>query len=279
MTRVIKDHDPRLTPPLKLTLITLASYHSEKNQSRGTSSRLDRVMADTGLSRRRVQEHLNRLEELGKVLVERPSPKRRGRIYVLSPNATDRVSDTRTLALPNATDRVATNQVLENKPRTIKPLRGGADAPGEDDMGWDPRASGEEPDFDDTPKPKPKKPHGVPTPGTAEFAWRYFDNICKGRWGLSHNAGSLKAHVKALHVKHGLDYEQVVDFMEYWANREDTNVRQKKAGRDPVDLSSMFRQSIQSNMVEVFLKERQKSSAGVNSAFGAKSLNEKLGLE
>jgi DNA-binding transcriptional ArsR family regulator len=276
MTRVIKDHDPRLTPSLKLTLVTLASYHSEKDPSRGTPSRLDRVMADTGLSRRRVQEHLNRLEELGKVLVERPSPKRRGRIYVLTSNATDRVSDTRTLALPNATDRVATSQVEENKPREIKPLRGGAAAPGEEDVP-DGRLVGEEPDFDDKPKPKPKKPRGVPTRGTSQFAWRRFDSICKGRWGLSHNAGSLKAHVKALHVEHGLDYDQVVDFMEYWANREDANIRRKSAGRDPLDPSDAFRQSIQANLVDTFKRERLQANKKTNTALGAPSIREKMG--
>ena len=112
-----------------------------------------------------------------------------------------------------------------------------------------------------------------------QFAWRYFDNICKGRWGLSHNAQSLKAHVKALHVKHGLDYDQIVDFMEYWANREDANIRRKSAGRDPLDPSEAFRQSIQSNMVDTFKKERGFTGVNdnTNSALGAPSIREKMG--
>ena len=116
----------------------------------------------------------------------------------------------------------------------------------------DPRLEGEEPDFDDKPRPKTKKQTG----GHAR-ARTFFTNQAASRYRVNDvHVGLLNTTIKSLKIEHGLTYDQIVDFMEYWFTRKDTEIRQTLASREPVSLSRWFTNGLKEHMVEVFLRER-----------------------
>lgn len=271
MMAVRNDHDPRLTPSLKLTLITLASYHSEKSPERGTTPKTDRIAVDTGFSPRRIQEHLNELESIGKIAVDRPSPKRRGRLYVLASNASSRVSETRDLAVGNASSRGATNQVRDNKPRDIKPPSGDvATATGEP---VDPRLENPDADvFDDTPRKSPK--------GGTNRCVTYFGNQIRRIHRLEYfSVGLMRREVAVLLNEKGMTPDEVMEYMDYWLLREFADIQRARstASRNSLDLATWFRKGLNRSLLDVWQQERLQAST-TNTAFGARSLNEKLGL-
>ena len=88
------DRDPRLTAPLKFTLMIVATYHSEKHPETGTVVSNRRLADDLGVDIRTVQRHLNVLAALGKILIaDTGHSKRRGKIFVLTPSDSSVASD------------------------------------------------------------------------------------------------------------------------------------------------------------------------------------------
>jgi hypothetical protein len=139
----------------------------------------------------------------------------------------------------------------------------------------DPRLEDKEPEFED----RPAKDRTRKKETSHRICVTFFTNQAKARHNITHfNRGLLNKTITTLR-DYGLSYEEIVDYMDYWFARKDQEIRHRRsvADRGPFDLSQWFRQSLNDGMPDVWRREK-KSSTAVNSAFGARTFNEKMGL-
>lgn len=130
---------------------------------------------------------------------------------------------------------------------------------------WNPAVLGEEPDFDDTPRPRPKKKQAPPE-GTHAWVVAQFHNAVAtyGRT-TQYSRGHLNRLLKDLRTE-GFTNDHIVRGIHQWAVREQDTLR--TAQHDPVDV---FHRSIQRGLLRGVPKERRTTSR-------QRSANEELGL-
>jgi hypothetical protein len=134
----------------------------------------------------------------------------------------------------------------------------------------DPRLEGRSVYDEDVPKKKKTGGHAK--------ARTYFTNQARVLYQIEDvNLGLLNTAIKALKVKHGLDYDQIVEFMHYWFNRKDAEIRRALASRQPLSLSQWFANAPKEQFVTLFERERLQANKKTNTALGAPSIREKMG--
>jgi hypothetical protein len=239
---VREDKDPRLTAPLKFTLMTLASFHWDKNPEKGTNVTNRRLAETMCVDVRTVRRHLTALVKIGKILIEdHPHPKRRGKIFVLSqgtPVSVEPQSKGHQCPLPRDTSVRSLNQVEEHQvlEEHQAPKGGGLRPPG-----GDVRAVGKiEPD-----EPEPRARANLLRPNTRDWvknAWaREAHLVGRRRW----NVGHLDRLLSQLSQQYSWD--QVGDLIETFFARYEQDIRAKRE----VELVRMFDQQLKQSLEEI----------------------------
>lgn len=241
------DRDPRLTAPLKFTLMTVATYHSEKHPENGTTVSNRRLADDMGVDIRTVQRHLNTLAIMGKVLIaDTKHSKRRGKVFVLTTPAS-RSSDTSVarqatpVSLASDThvatrDQGSTDQVVLNK-KNIDPSGAEEKLEGHMPVYGSLDESAEMPEDGKTVKPK-KKFESAPKAGTHPWLIYRF-----GQEQRQHNCGRgfmkeiLHSAFKELRDD-GYSNEDIEVMIRAFFSQNEQDIRAKMAD---IDVARMFR--------------------------------------
>jgi DNA-binding transcriptional ArsR family regulator len=250
------DRDPRLTAPLKFTLMTVATYHSEKSPESGTYVGNSRLAEDMGVDIRTVQRHLIALSKMGKILVADTShSKRRGKIFVLGEaplSDTSVVSQATPVSLASdahvaTRDQAVLEQVLSNQATTSEPSgHGGGTMPIYGSLDDD----AEMPDVP-APRKKPKAFESAPKEGThAALVYRFERGLSRLSLPARFNRGILHSALKSLRDD-GLTNAEIGVLIDTFFARREQDIRAKRGEHD---LAAMFRHSLP--QLQVLAKEQ-----------------------